>query len=122
MPIGPNSGAPPRSIRTVNVQPSPVEATFIDSLYRVPPTPSPLISRADGGSNLRTVHVTRLRIPLAPATPTTVVPTSSSSGSSERHPWCMVIQSPSVSRLDACCQACCAGIGRDRDNSSFAMT
>lgn len=85
-PIGPNNGAPPRSIRTVKVQPCAVSATDIASLYRVPPTPSPVIASAVGGSNSRMVHVTRLRIPLAPATPTIVVPTVSSSGNSERQP------------------------------------
>ena len=88
----------------------------------MPPTPSPVIANALGGSNSRMVHVTRLRMPFAPATPTIVVPTVSSSGSSERHPWCIVIQSPREDRSATCCQASPADIGRDRDSSSLAIS
>ena len=56
------------------------------SAYLVPPTPSPVSSSSAGGANLRTVQVTRLRIPLAPATPINVVPSVSSAGISQRQP------------------------------------
>ena len=67
----------------------------------------------------RTVQVTRFRIPLTPATPTSVVPTSSSAGSSQRQPWCILSQSPSVEKSDKCSQACSGVIDRLRDNFEF---
>src|ERR1700720_3373465 len=85
-PIGPNNGLPPRSILTVNSQPEAVGETVIVSAYLVPPTPSPLNSSSRGSSTSRTVQVTRLRSPLAPATPTSVAPGVSSAGTSPRQP------------------------------------
>ena len=79
-PIGPNSGAPPKLRVTVNAHPDAIAFTLIVSPYFVPPTPLPVTSSSSGGSSRRIVHVTRLRIPLAPATPTTVVPTESQRG------------------------------------------
>jgi PPOX class probable F420-dependent enzyme len=86
MPIGPNSGAPPRSIFSLNSHPFGSGLTVMFSAYLVPPTPSPAIPISFGGSNSLTVQVTRLRMPLAPATPTMVLPTVSSSGRSLRQP------------------------------------
>ena len=75
------------------------------SPYLVPPTPLPATANSVGASSSFTVQVTRLRIPLTPATPISVVPTSSSSGSSLRQPSCIFSQSPSVEKFDACSQA-----------------
>ena len=60
-------------------------------------------------------------MPLAPATPTTVVPTSITSGTSERQPWCIVIQSPRLDRSDAWAHAWSADSGKERDISSLAI-
>ena len=120
-PIGPNNGLPPRSRRKVNSHPDAVGETVIRSAYLVPPTPLPVISSRRGGSTSATVHVTRFRRPLAPATPTRVAPAVSSAGTSPRHPWCITNQSPRSARLDACAQASCAVIDSPRDSSSFAM-
>src|SRR3954454_9939289 len=119
-PIGPNSGRPPRSILTVKSHPDVVGLTVIFSPYLVPPTPSPVTASSVGASSSFTVQVTRLRIPLTPATPTSVVPTSSWSGSSPRQPWCIESQSPSVEKSDACSHASSGVIDRLRDNSSLA--
>ena len=120
IPIGPNSGLPPRSMLTVKEQPDFVGATDILSAYLVPPTPSPVIPRSRGGSSSRTVHLTRLRIPLAPATPTSVVPTVSSDGTSPRQPSCIWSQSPSSDRLDACSHASSGLSDRSRESSNLA--
>src|SRR6185312_8905870 len=119
-PIGPNIGLPPRSSLKVNLQPEAVGETVIISAYLVPPTPSPVISSRRGGSISRTVHVTRLRKPLAPATPTSVAPVVSSAGTSPRHPWCITNQSPRSARFDACAHASSGVSDSSRDSSSLA--
>src|SRR5689334_23260292 len=119
-PIGPNSGLPPRSSVKLNDDPDAVGVTVIRSPYLVPPTPSPVISSNRGGSTSRTVQVTRLRNPFAPATPTIVAPLTSSSGRSPRHPWCITNQSPRSARLEACAQASAGGSDNSRDSASLA--
>src|ERR1700682_2880044 len=119
-PIGPNRGLPPRSILTVNLQPDLVGETAILSAYLAPPTPSPLNSSSRGGSTSRTVQVTRLRSPLAPATPTSLAPGIRSEGTSPRHPGCITNQSPSSDRFDACAHASSGGSDSLRDSSSLA--
>src|SRR5215212_1148196 len=120
-PMGPNSGAPPRSILTVKSHPDAVGLTVILSPYLVPPTPLPVTANSVGASSSFTVQVTRLRMPLTPATPTSVVPTSSSSGRSDRQPSCMASHSPSVEKFDACAHASSGVIERLRESSSLAI-
>ena len=79
----PEQRAPPRSILTVKSHPALVGLTVIFNPYLVPPTPLPVTANSVGASSSLTVQVTRLRMPLTPATPMSVVPTSSSSGSSD---------------------------------------
>lgn len=120
-PIGPNSGLPLRSIRRTNCDPVAAGLIANVSAYLVPPTPSPVSSSRVGGLTLRTVQVTRLHIPLAPATPSNVVPSVSSAGISQRQPWCRDSQSPNSARFDAWAQAWSGGSDSSRDSSSFAI-
>lgn len=76
------------------------------------------VTRADFTS---AVQVTRLRMPLAPATPTNVVPSVSSGGISQRQPWCSDGQSPSSATFDAWAQAWLGGSDSSRESSSLAI-
>src|SRR6201985_300491 len=70
-PTGPNSARPPNSRRTPRFEPFLVGDTVSVTVYFAPPLPDPDKATRCGGSQVVTVHVTRLRSPLARATPTT---------------------------------------------------
>src|SRR6202035_753783 len=99
-PTGPNNARPPNSRRRPRFEPFLVGETVSVTVYFAPPLPDPDNATRCGGSQVVTVHVTRLRRPLARATPTTWVPSLNSSGSSLRHPSCSTSQSPRLDRSE----------------------
>src|ERR1700722_3695050 len=121
-PTGPNNARPPSSRRRPRLEPCLVGWTVSVTAYFVPPLPDPDSATRCGGSHLVTVHVTRLRKPLARATPTIWVPLLNSAGSSLRHASCITSHSPSSERSDTCSHMSCGLIGTSAFTSTAALS